>query len=219
MATLAPPPPKTEKEELERGGGFGDHGSRGGGDDGSPGGGDSVLPGRRYYTGMLLALAGITMFFTAFTSAYVIRKGLGSDWQATRLPAILWWNTAVLLASSLTLEKGRRSRWDLTAFRSWWSATTVLGMAFLIGQVVAWRQLAAQGVYMSTNASSSFFYLLTGAHGVHLLGGVLALAYVLVKAWPRLEVAGPAALGVTALYWHFMDGLWIYLFLLLLLWR
>jgi cytochrome c oxidase subunit 3 len=169
---------------------------------------------------MMLALVAIVMFFAAFTSAYVIRKGLSEDWQATGIPGILWWNTLVLLASSVTLEKARRSWSRFERFANWWLVTTLLGAFFLVGQLVAWRQLAARGVYMDTNPSSSFFYLLTGAHGLHLLGGVLALLYIFFRIGRRQSASnGQVTVSVAAVYWHFMDGLWVYLFLLLLLWR
>lgn len=168
---------------------------------------------------MMLGLAAILMLFAAFTSAYVVRKGLSDDWQATAFPGILWLNSMVLLASSFTLEKARRWRQVPGRFQGWWWATTGLGMIFLMGQVLAWRELAAGGVYLSTNPSSSFFYLLTGTHAVHLLGGVMALLYLSWRVWQRNSALGATALGVTALYWHFMDGLWIYLFFLLLIGR
>ncbi len=169
---------------------------------------------------MMLGLAAILMLFAAFTSAYVVRKGLSDDWQTTAFPGILWLNSMVLLASSFTLEKARRWRQVQERFQGWWWATTGLGIIFLIGQVLAWQELVAGGVYVNTNPSSSFFYLLTGTHAVHLLGGVLALLYLSWRVW-RKNSGGPGAtaLGVTALYWHFMDGLWIYLFLLLLIGR
>jgi cytochrome c oxidase subunit III len=169
---------------------------------------------------MMLGLAAILMLFAAFTSAYVVRKGLSDDWRATAFPGILWLNSMVLLASSFTLEKARRWRQIQARFQSWWWATTGLGMIFLIGQILAWQQLVAGGVYVNTNPSSSFFYLLTGTHAVHLLGGVIALLYLSWRVWQRNSGGlGATALGVTALYWHFMDGLWIYLFLLLLIGR
>jgi cytochrome c oxidase subunit 3 len=152
---------------------------------------------------MFFALASIGMLFIAMTSAYVVRRGLGTDWQAIRMPQVLWFNTAVLLASSLALEKARR------AFATRWiGVTLLLGAVFLGGQVAAWRGLAAQGVFLGTNPHSSFFYLLTGLHGAHVLGGLAALAWVLTSPRPRrLEAA--------AIYWHFMFGLWMYLLVLL----
>ena len=162
---------------------------------------------------MWLALGAVVMVFAAFTSAYVVRKGVSLDWRPIALPSILWLNTVVLLASSLTIERARRDR---NSCLPWLTVTSMLGAVFLGGQYLAWRQLRTNGVYLASNPSSSFFYLLTGAHGLHILGGMLALFYVVVQAWRRAEWANrQAAVEATALYWHFMDGLWIYLFFLL----
>ena len=219
MATIAPPLPKP-KAKSPGGSGDGFHKGGSGGDGGHGAGRPKSLPDQRYYTGMMLGLAAILMLFAAFTSAYVVRKGLSDDWQATAFPGILWLNSMVLLASSFTLEKARRWRQVPARFQGWWWATTGLGMTFLIGQILAWQELVAGGVYLNTNPSSSFFYLLTGTHAVHLLGGVIALLYLSWRVWRRNSGGlGATALGVTALYWHFMDGLWIYLFLLLLIGR
>lgn len=214
-----------EKQETTTGGRgpgqyFGDEGSRGGR------GGPQEMALRTYLTGMWLGLGAITMVFAAFTSAYIVRRGLSNDWSPTEIPGLLWVNTAILVLSSLTLERARRAVGRaflpvLSAqFRRWWAITTALGVIFLCAQIAAWRLLAAQGVYLASNPSSSFFYLLTGAHGLHLLGGVVALLYVLARA----RAAAPEPLSrtpveVTALYWHFMDGLWIYLLLVLVFWR
>lgn len=96
-----------------------------------------------------------------------------------------------------------------------WGATTVLGLAFLAGQYIAWRQLAAAGVYIASNPSSSFFYLLTAAHAAHLVGGLAALLYVLTRGWAYLRRSSGIAASVTGVYWHFMDGLWVFLLLVL----
>lgn len=194
--------------------GFGDFG-RG---DGSP-------PGRArrvYRTGMYLALVAISMLFTAFTSAYIVRSGLGDDWVAMSLPSLLWWNTAVLVISSFTMEQTRKSLSQglRTASNGWVTATAILGLLFLVGQILAWRQLAGNGIYVATNPSSSFFYLLTGAHGIHLAGGLIALFYITLEAWRyRLGPAKRTVVEVTAIYWHFMAGLWIYILMLLWWWR
>jgi len=90
---------------------------------------------------------------------------------------------------------------------------------FLVGQLVAWRQLAAGGIFLATNPASSFFYLLTAAHGLHLLGGIVALFYVPFRAWHRSRITQSTAAELTSIYWHFMDGLWVFLFLLLNLGR
>jgi cytochrome c oxidase subunit III len=193
-------------------------GHDGGDEDGSSGGG-SVLPQRIYVTGITVAMGGIMMFFMALVSAFIVRKGIGSDWRPFALPRILWLNTLILLASSATIFRARQhlKRGDRASFRHWWAVTIVLGLFFLAGQLIAWRQMVAGGFYVSTNPSSSFFYVLTAAHGVHLLGGLIALVYV---GWLQLrKLTLATAAEVTSLYWHFMDGLWVFLFLLLLLGR
>jgi cytochrome c oxidase subunit 3 len=205
---------------LDAGGGRGTGVPAGGGDDGPRGSGSSASS-RRYFTGISLGLAAILMFFMALTSAYIVRKGFGGDWQALRLPPILFLNTVVLLASSLTMEVARRRAGgaQLDSFRRWWWVTTILGVAFLAGQVIAWRQLAAAGIFLPTNPASSFFYTLTAAHGAHLAGGILALFYVAFRAWERAKITRAAAAEIASIYWHFMDGLWIFLLLLLYLGR
>jgi cytochrome c oxidase subunit III len=108
---------------------------------------------------------------------------------------------------------------DTEGFRRWWAITTALGALFLVGQFAAWRQLAAQGVFLVTNPSSSFFYLLTALHGLHLLGGIVALLYVTYRPWQRSRITQSTAADLVSIYWHFMDGLWIFLFALLYLGR
>lgn len=174
------------------------------------------VPARAYYTGMSLALAGILMFFMALISSYIVRKA-DPNWQPVPLPDILWANTAILVASSITLSRALAFlRLGLAQqFARWWSVTAFLGLLFLAGQVLAWRQLADAGVFLASNPSNSFFFLLTGVHGVHLLGGVVALLYVTFRSWNRSSVTQGTAAGVTGVYWHFMDGLWVFLFLIL----
>lgn len=177
------------------------------------------VPARAYRTGMWMALVAIVMLFAAFTSAFVVRKGLSNDWVTTELPRVLWLNTLILIVSSTTLEVSRRSlkAGAGSRFKGWLYVTVALGLAFLGGQLLAWRELTSRGVYLSTNPSSSFFYLLTATHGVHLAGGIVALAYVALRAGRiALVAANRTAVDVTALYWHFMDGLWIYIFVLLM---
>jgi cytochrome c oxidase subunit 3 len=128
--------------------------------------------------------------------------------------------------SSFTLERAKRK---LKArlegpYRAWLLVTTALGLGFLTAQWLAWRQLVKQGVYVASHPHSSFFYLLTATHGVHLLGGLLALGYLIVRTQnpiddERFQPKRLAAAGAVAIYWHFMDLLWIYLFLLLFFWR
>jgi cytochrome c oxidase subunit 3 len=176
---------------------------------------------RASFTGLWVLLAASTMVFAAFTSAFVVRRGLSDDWATMHKPPILFANTAVLLISSLVLDQSRRAlkSGDRTRFNSWWTAATLLGILFLGGQAFAWYQLKQAGVYVSTNPSSSFFYVLTAAHAFHLLGGVAALVYVDVQALRlRLGPAKRTAIDVTAIFWHFLDGLWLYLMILFYVW-
>ena len=217
--TLTPTKPVEDARigDTDRNGG----GFRSGGFGGGDGWGEFRVPERTYRLGMWFALTGIVMLFAAFTSALVVRKGMSFDWIPVRVPRVLWLNTFVLIMSSATLELSRRSLRTGAAkeFIRWLSATLALGIGFLAGQLIAWRELAVRGVYLASNPGSSFFYVLTAAHGFHLLGGVVALAYVVYRA--RRIAFGQVRrtpLDVTAIYWHFMDALWIYVFFVLLNW-
>ncbi len=164
--------------------------------------------------GVIVAVA---MLFVAFTTAYVARRQ-EPGWTPLVIPPVLWLNSAVLLASSGTLEWARKRLrlGDALGLRQGLGWTAALGAAFVLGQFVAWRELAAQGIYLASNPHSSFYYLLTGAHGLHLLGGLAALTVVLVRAYGhRYTPEEHTGLSVCALYWHFMDVLWLYLFGLL----
>jgi cytochrome c oxidase subunit 3 len=180
----------------------------------------------RYRIGMWVALASIAMMFTALSSAYIVRSASANDWYPLVMPRVLLASTAIILMSSGTLEVARRQLKAsiVSAYSRWLLVTALLGLSFLVSQLIAWRQLRAQGVYVATNPHSSFFYLLTAAHALHLFGGLLALLYLLVRTRSLLvngvvDVRRRAAADAVSIYWHFMDVLWIYLFLLLFLWR
>jgi cytochrome c oxidase subunit 3 len=163
----------------------------------------------------------ITMMFAAFTSALFVRKGSWSDWQTFTLPSILYFNTVLLIASSVTLEVARRR---IAGFMDglsqagsparWLYITLSLGLLFLVGQYVAWLRLRNEGLYVATNPSSSFFYLLTVTHALHVLGGLGGLLYVIRKL--SKSVLRRNQFVATARYWHFMGVLWVYLLILLL---
>jgi cytochrome c oxidase subunit 3 len=172
-------------------------------------------------TGIWVVLFAITMMFAAFTSALIVRKGSSLDWRHFTLPSTLYFNTLLLLASSVTLEISRRR---IAAFMGglknqvenparWLYITLFLGLLFVAGQYVAWRQLSAQGLYLATNPSSSFFYVLTATHALHVLGGLSGLIYVIRKL--SKSSLRRSTLDATARYWHFMDVLWLYLLLVL----
>lgn len=193
------------------------YGNGNGGGEGPARGGPHVA-----VLGIWVALAPILVLFLAFVSAYIVRQGLGSDWRAIPVPGLSWANTLVLLCSSALLERGRRvvrnSAGAMNA-RPWFLATLFCGMAFVVGQGLVWNQLWARGIGISSSAHSSFFYLLTGAHAVHLAGGLLALTAA--AFWPasRFGMSREIVARVTAIYWHFMGILWVGLFLVLSFWR
>ena len=180
---------------------------------------------KRYRVGMWVMMASVLMLFTALSSAYVVRSASANDWIPLAMPRVLLLSTALILVSSLTLEKARRQlkATSEAGYTRWLLVTALLGIGFLGSQLMAWKQLAGQGVYLATNPHSSFFYLLTATHGIHLLGGLMALVFLLARTKLRPAKAGgarrQAAADAVTIYWHFMDALWIYLFLLLFLWR
>jgi cytochrome c oxidase subunit 3 len=212
------------------------------GDAGRPDSPDYATRLRRGRLGLLVALTPVIMLFVSFSSAYVVRQGLPTldprsnqlvrDWIPVTLPKLLLLNTGVLILSSLFMELARRQIKGQVGLASiaahpevsvgdqvripWLAMTLILGLAFLFGQWTAWRQLAASGFYVATTPSSSFVYLLTGTHAIHLMGGVLALFVAGVASLMRRSVATRSiVVDVTAWYWHFMAGLWIYILCLL----
>jgi len=197
---------------------------------------------RRARLGLVVGLTGIAMIFISFTSAYIVRQGLPTldprtnallhDWFPVPLPRLLLINTFVLLISSVTMELARRQTARKAALAqlasvpgvsvetkeeiSWLALTVVLGLSFLAGQWMAWRELAASGFYVGSSPSSSFVYLLTGMHGVHLLGGLVALLIAGVASVLRRTTNSQfIVVDVTGWYWHFMALLWVYILCLL----
>jgi cytochrome c oxidase subunit 3 len=193
-----------------------------GGDDGGDSGkrrGPQRPSSRRYATAIVIAIVSIVMFFMAMASAYIYLRANSNRWVPLHLPWIIWVNTALLLLSSGAVELARRrlALGDVAQFRKLWAVATTLGVLFLIGQLVAWRQFVLAGFYVSTNQASSFFYIFTGLHGLHLLGGICALLYVSFRKFEKAKVSRAVAAEVASYYWHFMDGLWIFLLALLYL--
>lgn len=187
--------------------------------DGGSGDSGGSFPLSKAYIGMWVLVTAIIMLFAGLSSAYIVLHGL-PQWQNITVPRIVWANTLVLFASSVALEFARHAvrRNELAGVRQWIAVSGILGISFLVGQVIAWRQLVAAGVYLSTTIHSSFFYVLTGLHALHLLGGLVGLGVVFLKAFAdKLTATNYESLQVCALYWHFMDVVWIYCFLLLLL--
>src|SRR6266571_8435518 len=205
-------------------GGNGFH--KNGGGHGGDGGDDLHFSPARYRIGVWVAIASILMLFVALSSSYIVRSASGDDWHPIVMPKVLWLSTAVILLSSFTMEVSRRSLKALNnaGYGRWLAITLILGLGFLVSQLMAWRQLVRQGVYMSSNPHSSFFYLFTAAHGLHLFGGILALGYLVLRTTRKRdtvesELKRLGAAEAATIYWHFMDGLWVALFLLLFFWK
>ncbi len=174
-------------------------------------------------TGIWVVLAAITMMFAAFTSALIVRKGSALDWQHFHLAA----DPLLQYAGAPRQQRhsgsrapprchlhGRRRTMPGASPARWLYITLFLGLLFVAGQYVAWLQLRAQGLYLATNPSSSFFYVLTAVHALHVLGGLGGLALRDSRSCNKSELRR-STLDATARYWHFMDVLWVYLLLLL----
>jgi len=177
-------------------------------------------------TGIWIALAAIAMSFAAFISALIVRQGSpANDWQHIAIPGVLYFNTAILILSSLTLEVARRQTASFIRAQgatrnqalAWLVATLGLGLFFVAGQYVAWLQLRSEGLYLATNPNSSFFYLLTAVHAIHVLGGLGGLARVIRRLAPATPILRKSTMDATSYYWHFMGILWIYLLFILVL--
>jgi cytochrome c oxidase subunit 3 len=221
MATTIHEPPQIEPDRLP------DHGHSGNGGWRNLVPADGDLRVTQDYspppssTAIWVVLFAVTMMFAAFTSALFVRKGSSLDWQTFTLPSILYFNTLLLVASSVTLEISRRRvatymgglKSQVKSPARWLYITLFLGLLFVAGQYVAWLQLRAEGLYLATNPSSSFFYLLTATHALHVLGGLGGLIYVIRKL--SKSALRRNQLVATARYWHFMGILWLYLLLLL----
>jgi cytochrome c oxidase subunit 3 len=166
--------------------------------------------------GLWAFLATVSMLFIGFTSALLLRRA-SFDWRPLAAPPILPANTTVLLLSSLALESARRRLRGLDLAGSAWLvyATGALGALFVGGQFLAWRELRGQGIYLASNPHSSFFYLLTGIHVLHLAGGLCWYGVIVARLRQMALVPDEDALGLFATYWHFLGLLWLYLLFVL----
>ena len=195
---------------------------------------------------MAIGLTAVFMLFISFSTAFVVRQAMGrwdvrtqtyiADWKHIPLPyALFAVNTLLLLLSSVTLELSRRKTFREAALAPamaipgvaahsekgipWLELTVFLGIGFLVGQLLAWRDLARHGFYLSNNPISSFAYTITGMHALHLAGGLLALLYAATALRWRTQVVERrrVVVDITAWYWHFMTALWLMIFVLLAL--
>ncbi len=177
--------------------------------------------------GMLATMFSITALFVTIVIAFKVRSQTRSHWQTIELPSFLWLSSALILTSSFTLHIARRAfdRYRSSVYARWLAITFFLGLGFILCQALSLRQLVQQGVYLSRNPHSLLFFLITAAHGAHLFGGMLALFYLIYRASRaarsvRADLDSQrTVVSVATVYWHYLGGLWIALFLVLLLWR
>ncbi|NKB87655.1 MAG: cytochrome-c oxidase [Acidobacteria bacterium] len=177
------------------------------------------------HLGMGMFLGTVTMLFGAFSSAYIVRGATSQDWQAVPLPSFLWWNTLAIIVSSVALEVARRAggqdNWRRAGM--WMGATLVLAMLFLGGQFAAWQWLWAAGIGVPTSPHASFFFILTGVHGLHLVAGLVVLSVAGLRLL-SVDANDPASahraylpMSLGAMLWHFLAALWVYLIIMLTL--
>ena len=183
-----------------------------------PGTGAVTLPAAKLGLGVFLAVAGA--LFTLVISAYSMRQGL-ADWRALPVPKLLWFNTGVLVLSSIALQwaylAARRN--DLEGVIIGLLGGGVSAVIFLIGQLLAWQQLIVAGYFVASNPANSFFYLITAVHGLHLMGGLVALGRTTSKVWRGAKVIEvQLSVELCAIYWHFLLLVWLVLLGLLTGW-
>lgn len=163
----------------------------------------------------------VVMIFAALTSAYIVRQAEG-NWMAFDLPVEMYVTTGIILLSSLTMHWAYLSarKDELSQVKIAITATTILGLAFLVGQVMVWNALVDMKVFLVGNPSGSFLYILSGLHGLHLVSGIVFLLIVLVSTFRyKVHSKNLNQIQMCATYWHFLDALWVYLFLFLLFYR
>ena len=178
----------------------------------------SSFPSAKIGLGVFLAVVG--SLFALFISAYSMRMNM-VDWRALPMPRLLWFNTAVLILSSVALQgayiAARRSNIDGVIVGL--CAGGASAVTFLIGQLLAWRELSAEGYFLASNPANSFFYLITAVHGLHLMGGLVALGRVTAKVWHGVAVTQlRLSVELCAIYWHFLLLVWLVLLGLLTGW-
>ena len=168
---------------------------------------------------MWIFVASVGMLFASLTSAYIVRQAEG-NWLYFNLPDLLYWTSGVIIVSSVTMQmayyaakKDMLERVKLLVL-----ITMILGVVFLVGQLYAWKELVSDSVYFVGNPSGSFLYVLTGLHGLHIVSAIIYLVIVLVSAYRfKIHSRSLSMMEMCTTYWHFLGGLWLYLFIFLLL--
>ena len=234
---------KEKKRKSHSGltGGFGSNGGNrnggggGGGNDGSENNNrrnDSFEESEKYQSNkfriaMWFLLLVVMMTFGGLIGAYIVISTNGvAEWKPFNLPVQIWVSTILILTSSLTYAISQNALNDdnQQKAKNWLLATTVLGGTFIASQILAWLELVGRGVYVESNPYAGFFYILTGVHALHILAGISALGYILLRTWQKTfleeELTRRKIISnAVGWFWHFMDGVWVVLFLLLGFWK
>ncbi len=169
--------------------------------------------------GLWLFMVTVVMIFASLTSAYIVRQAEG-NWVVFDLPVSLWITSGIILLSSITMHWAylAAKKDELEKTKLGVVITSILGVAFLVGQVMAWGDLVENSVFFVGNPSGSFLYVLTGLHGLHLVSGIIFLLIVLISTFKyKVHSKNINQMQMCVTYWHFLGGLWIYLFVFLLL--
>ncbi len=170
---------------------------------------------------MWIALASIFMMFAGLSSAYIVKRNQ-ANWIPFDLPLIFWYSTAVIIISSITITVSRKAflNRDMQAYKKWLMITTLLGIVFVVMQYIGFKQFWNSGFTLSRNVSFSFLYILVGLHAVHVIGGVVALIIMWIKSFSsKIKVYSKIPVDLINTYWQFVDFLWIYLLIFLLMIR
>jgi len=162
-----------------------------------------------------VAIGSIVMMFAGLTSAYIVKSNQAS-WQPIVIPKIFWYSTLVILLSSLTVQLALLAfkKREMNRYRTLIAVTTILGALFIVMQYIGFRQLWDSGITLRGSGAGQFLYVITGLHAAHVLGGIITLIVMFIKAFfgaSRNYSSVPVELAAT--YWHFVDFLWIYLFI------
>jgi len=171
--------------------------------------------------GMWLFLASVMMLFMSMTSAYIVRQAEG-NWVYFDLPSLFYVTTVIIVVSSVTMQLAyfAAKKDNISTAKTMVLITTVFGVAFLVGQFFGWKQLVANSIYLVGNPSGSFLYIITGLHGLHIVSAVVFLLIILNAVFKgKVHAGSMTKMEMCTTYWHFLGGLWLYLFIFLLLYR
>ncbi len=171
--------------------------------------------------GMWLFLASVMMLFMSITSAYIVRQAEG-NWVYFDLPSLFYVTTVIIVVSSVTMQLAyfAAKKDNISTAKTMVLITTVFGVAFLVGQFFGWKQLVANSIYLVGNPSGSFLYIITGLHGLHIISAVVFLLIILNAVFKgKVHAGNMTKMEMCTTYWHFLGGLWLYLFIFLLLYR